>query len=351
MSEMPSVRESKSDSQSSPLITIAIPTYNRGSLVKNCVRSALAQSYPNIEVLVSDNASTDDTVANLKSINDERLRVLTSPENVGPTANFNKCVREARGDYLVLAADDNTFAPQFLKKCVRLVRAEPDLPIVLAAYDVLILGEFSESDRRRVPARLSKNLSTGIWAGTDILGEYLNGRISAQLLSSIIRTDILRRNGGYSEHPCAADEATWIPVLLEGRAGLVNERCATYMVHGSSLSDRFTADERLSDLCEVMGEISALAEQKIADHATRREIQRLTSRYVAYLTMINLVIYRRGGASLADVVRKLGSWRALIKRCTFMDFATTLRLRSLGRILLPTPLVRWWMRLRLDRAL
>ena len=51
-----------------PLITIGIPTYNRVSLLKGCVESALAQSYPNIEVIVSDNASTDDTLAFLQSI-------------------------------------------------------------------------------------------------------------------------------------------------------------------------------------------------------------------------------------------------------------------------------------------
>ena len=334
-----------------PLITIAIPTYNRAEMAEACARSALAQTYRNVEVLVSDNASTDDTVARLKAIGDERLRVLTSEENVGATGNFNKCVREARGDYLVLAADDNAFDPSFLEKCVALLNVEPELPIVLSAYDVLVVNEFSDDDRRVVPARLSRRLSTGVWQGTDILREYLNGRVSAQLLSSLIRTDILRRNGGYSAHPCAADEATWIPALLEGRAGLVNERCATYMVHGGSLSERASADERLGDLYQVMEEVSALAEKKVKDPAARRQIQSLTMRYVAYIAMINLVIYRRAGASLADVAQQFWRWRALIGRCTLMDFVTTLRLRSLGRILLPTPLARWSVRLGLDRLL
>jgi glycosyltransferase involved in cell wall biosynthesis len=337
-------------SSSTPLFTIAIPTYNRADLMESCVTSALAQTYHDIEVLVSDNASTDDTVSRLKAFGDERLRVLTSDENIGATGNFNKCVREARGEYLVLAADDNTFEPHFVEKCAKLLKTEPNLPIVLSAYDVLILNEFSSNDRRSVPARLSKRLSTGIWQGTDILRDYLNGRLSAQLLSSAIRTDILRRNG-YSMHPCAADEATWIPALLEGRAGLINERCATYMVHGSSLSDRFTADERFGDLCQVMEEIADLAEKTIPDPTTRRQIQRLTMRYVAYIAMINLVIYRRAGASLTDIAQKLWSWRALIRRCTITDFTTTLRLRSLGRILLPSPVSRWSVRLGLDRLL
>jgi glycosyltransferase involved in cell wall biosynthesis len=346
--ELP-MREQNNSNAQSPLITIGIPTYNRVALVRNCVASALAQSHQNIEVLVSDNASTDDTLAILKSINDKRLRVLTSPENVGAINNFSKCIREAKGDYLVLVADDNILDPAFLEKCVRLVKMEPDIAIVLAAYDILVMDEFSKNERRIVPAVLSKKLSTGIWDGTEILEEYFHGRISAQLVSSIVRTDILRRNGGYSKHPCASDEATWIPVLLEGHAGLVNEPCATYIVHNSSLSAGLLADDRLSDLCNVMEEISAVAEQKIPDRATRRHIQRLAWRFVAYQAMITLLLYRRAGASVVDAVRKVWNWRTMLKQCTLMDFITTLRFRTLGRILLPTPVIRWLIALRLDR--
>ena len=73
-----------------PLITVGIPTYNRAALVKSCIESAFAQTYPNIEVMVSDNASTDDTLAVLNSIKDQRLRILTSSKNVGAIEKFFK---------------------------------------------------------------------------------------------------------------------------------------------------------------------------------------------------------------------------------------------------------------------
>jgi hypothetical protein len=212
----------------------------------------------------------------------------------------------------------------------------------------VILDEFSENQRRIVPAVASKKLSTGIWDGTDVLKEYLNGRISAQLWSSIIRTDLLRRNG-FAIHPIAGDEATWIPVLLEGRAGLVNERCATYLVHGSSHSSALTADNRFMDLCKVMEQISAIAKQKIPDLPRRRQIQELTIRYLAYQAMITLVLYRRAGASLPDIARKLRDWRPMLNRCTWRDVIATLRLRSLGRILMPARVAKWAISLGLDK--
>jgi glycosyltransferase involved in cell wall biosynthesis len=348
---MPETRHSSVNSVN-PLITIAIPTRNRATLVRDCVTSALAQTYRNIEVLVSDNASTDDTSETLKSFIDPRLRVLTNSENIGLVGNFNNCIQEAKGDFIVLLSDDNTLEAYFLEKCVQLVRAEPDIPIVLAGYDILVMDEFFQDEVRLVPAVLSKKLTTGIWDGTDILKEYLQGKISAQTLSSIIRTDVLRRNGGYTDaHPSASDEAAFIPLLLEGRAGLVNERCATYKVHKSNVSVGLTADFRLRDLSKVMEEISVLAEANIADKTTRQDIQRLTSRYVAYQSIINIVIYRRDGARFIDIAQQLWKWRKLLKRCKFADFIATWRLRSLARIFLPRPILRLSIALGIDKRI
>jgi glycosyltransferase involved in cell wall biosynthesis len=339
----PSPRHAPGD----PLITIAIPTRNRAKLLQDCVASALAQTYRNIEVLVSDNASTDETAAILDAIADKRLRVIRNDENIGMVRNFARCVEKASGDYLVLIADDNILDRGFLEKCVRLVRQEPGIPIVLSLFEVHVLNEFADNETRRIPAVASKKLATGIWDGTEILDEYLTGRLSSQLLSSIIRTDILRRNG-YSTHPCAGDEATWIPVLLEGRAGLVNERCATYLVHEGSQSAAFSADSRFMDLCAVMQEIS-LAASQLQDPVKRMKIQQLASRYVAHQAMITLVIYRRSGASLADIVRKVRKWRPKLAQCSWSDVLAVLKLRSVGRILLPAHLARVSMALGLDR--
>ena len=219
-----------------PLITICIPTRNRSSLLRACVESALAQTYQNIEVLVSDNASTDDTLAVLKSMDDGRLRILRNREDVGGAENFASCIREARGDYLVLVSDDNSLDALFLEKCARLIRQELELPIVLAAFDTLVLDEFRKNERRRVPGALSRRLSTGIWPGTEILREYFNGSIAAAQLSVVVRTDILRGSHLFSSgYQCACDIG-WFQALLEGQAGLINERCAVYLAHDSAIS-------------------------------------------------------------------------------------------------------------------
>jgi glycosyltransferase involved in cell wall biosynthesis len=334
-----------------PLITVGIPTYNRAALVKRCIEGVLAQTYPSIEVLVSDNASTDNTLAVLGAIGDDRLRILTSYENVGAVENFAKCIREARGNYLVLLSDDNFWVTDtFLERCAQMIKAEPGLPIVLAAYDVLDMDDFYTHGQRIVPAVLSKKLSTGIQDGVEIFKEFCRGKLSAGSLSVVVRTDILRNNNRYSKEYChACDDATWMPALLEGRAGLINERCATYLVHGSSMSKTIAADDWIEDYKKLTEELSVTAVRKFPDQSMQHHIKKLALMYLAYQLMITLVIYRRAGASLSEIVQKLWNWRTILKQFTLMDIIAIVRLRSLGRILLPKPVARLSIAVGLDK--
>ena len=71
---------------SRPLFTIAIPTFNRARLLERCLESALAQTATSFEVLISDNASEDDTADLLRRISDPRLVVQRQPRNIGRSA-------------------------------------------------------------------------------------------------------------------------------------------------------------------------------------------------------------------------------------------------------------------------
>ena len=323
-----------------PLVTIAVPTRNRATLLRDCVASALAQTYPDIEVLVSDNASTDATADTLKSINDPRLRVLSNAENIGLIGNWNKCVREAAGEYFIILSDDNLLVPTFVEKCVKLLQAEPGLPIIAGSYDIVITAE-----NRTVPAVLSKRLQTGIWDGTEILSEHLRGNFACATLSIAMRTDILRRNGGFpSKHIDAGEELVWGQIFLEGRAGLINECCASYLFHTHPTprySYAMNIDSKFKDLCAVMDELSNAADRMIANESVRTKIQKLTRTYVAHRAIQEFAFGRRQGASLTEVLRHVWGWRGLLAGCTLADFVTTSRFRLVGRILMPTPVIRF----------
>jgi glycosyltransferase involved in cell wall biosynthesis len=116
-----------------PLVTIAIPTYNRPTELERAVSSALAQSYPALEILISDNASSDPGVARLGdrlAASDARVRFVRQDRNRGHETNFQWLLNNARGRYFMWLADDDWIDPGYVAGCVTALRANPSASLV-----------------------------------------------------------------------------------------------------------------------------------------------------------------------------------------------------------------------------
>jgi glycosyltransferase involved in cell wall biosynthesis len=110
-----------------PLVTIGMPTYNGARYLAESLDSLLSQDYPNWELVISDNCSTDETgtIALSYAAHDPRIRYVKSPVNRGAAANFNRVLELATGPYFVFAADHDLWAPTFLSQCVARLEASP----------------------------------------------------------------------------------------------------------------------------------------------------------------------------------------------------------------------------------
>ncbi len=111
-----------------PTVSVAIPTYNRADKLRRAVWSALGQTHGNLEVVVSDNASTDGTSGLLSELAaaDERVRVVRQPVNRGMVANLDAVARLAEGEHVMLLSDDDWLAPRCVEETLRALRAAPD---------------------------------------------------------------------------------------------------------------------------------------------------------------------------------------------------------------------------------
>jgi len=288
-----------------PLVTIAIPTFNRALLLKECILSALAQSYQNFEVLVVDNASTDGTGAFLNQFQDPRLRVVTQKSNVGLLQNWNACLAEAKGEYFVLVPDDDKVAPWMLERCVTLFRSEPKIDIVIALCDMSL-----PSDRGVVPATRNRRLSTGIWDGTEILKEFLEDRLFTMMCSIMLRTKALRVQGGFPvDHPFVGDMAAWAPLLLKGKAGFINESCGTFRSHADAQTAKLTVETRIRDWREIVDQIPNAANSCIENEQKRDEIKMMFRRGFARHVITALADSRKDGAKLTKVFGEIWRWR------------------------------------------
>jgi glycosyltransferase involved in cell wall biosynthesis len=108
-----------------PKVTVAIPTYNRERYLGQAIQSVLDQTYTDLELLIVDNASSDNTEKLVKSLSDTRLRYVRNDFNMGIIANWNRAVELSQGEYLLILGDDDKLLPRFLATSVEILDEYP----------------------------------------------------------------------------------------------------------------------------------------------------------------------------------------------------------------------------------
>ena len=314
--DMQDLRPTAAPSTADPLITVAIPTYNRVEWLKGCILSVLAQSHQHLELVVSDNASTDGTSAFLTTISDPRLRVVTQTSNIGVIPNLNACLATARGEYIVFVPDDDRIAPEFLGRCIELIRIDPNVKVVLGLCDTFVApkGTYSISstgELRSAPANTT--LDTGIYDGADILLELLRDRITKMMCTTLIRTVALRARGGFpTALPYSGDLAAWFPLLLTGRSAFINESCGAMTLHSANFSSEQTLDRLDTDFRAAMQLIAAEADRSNHPLAKRKRIKLEIRRHVANIIIHNLIDACAEGKPFGTVKSLVWKYRRVI---------------------------------------
>jgi glycosyltransferase involved in cell wall biosynthesis len=116
----------------SPKVSIGLPVYNGANFLAETLDAILAQTFANFELIICDNASTDDTqaICEAYAARDGRIHYHRNAENIGAAANYNLAFELARGDYFKWSAHDDVMEPMFLACCVEALDERAD--VVLA---------------------------------------------------------------------------------------------------------------------------------------------------------------------------------------------------------------------------
>jgi glycosyltransferase involved in cell wall biosynthesis len=247
---------------SGPLVSVIIPTYNRPDFLREAIASALGQSYRNLEILVRDNASTEETRKVVQSFSDARIRYHRHSENVGPTENVIGACREARGEYVAHLHDDDLWEPDFLEKLIPPLEQNSDAAIAFCDHYIIDANGVID------PARTHRNthrwkrhaLKPGLHCPLHRIA-LLNKSIPLSMAAVMRRTaidwnDVPNVPSGYD---------LWLMYLIsrEGQAGYyVPERLTRYRVHSNSetAQGRIRGDQGYLMCCEQM-----LADERLAD--------------------------------------------------------------------------------------
>ena len=133
-----------------PLVSICIPTYNGSVYIAEALQSALSQTYQNLEIVVSDDASTDETLAIVQSYVDKTdvpFRVVHHVPN-GIGANWNNCIKNATGVYIKFLFQDDILHPTCVTELVSILEANPNLGLVGCKRDFIVTNTPSDEIKR-----------------------------------------------------------------------------------------------------------------------------------------------------------------------------------------------------------
>jgi glycosyltransferase involved in cell wall biosynthesis len=239
-------------SDTNPVVTIGIPSYNCAAFIGEAISSVLSQDYRDLEVLVVDDASTDGTLDVLAGFDDPRVRVLVNEVNLGPGRNWNKVLDEARGRYVKVMGCDDALTPGSVSAQVAVLEENPS--VVLVTGPRILITESGRRLMRRGTGGI-RGLATGAVAGRAMIrrGSNLVGEPVAHLL----RKSALDRVGGYHEgNPYCIDMDMALRLLEVGDLYVLDKPMAFYRIVGASWSAA-VAQTQDSDVIALLHEMTA----------------------------------------------------------------------------------------------
>ena len=163
-----------------PLVSAVIPTYNRASLVVRAINSVLAQTLQDIEIIVVDDASSDDTESVVKSLTDSRIKYIRHPTNRNGSAARNTGIKAATGQYVALLDSDDRWLPNHLATKINYLQTN-SCQGVFGSYYIYYSDELIREIRCQQPHDCS-------------LAEYiLSGKGDTRTSTFVFETDAIQK--------------------------------------------------------------------------------------------------------------------------------------------------------------
>lgn len=224
-------------SDTSPAVSVVIPTWNRATSVLRAIDSVLAQDYTDLELIVVDDASTDDTAYAVRGIADPRVRLLEQPVNHGVAAARNRGIDAARAPLIAFLDSDDTWLPGKLSRQVALMEAAPaQIGLVYGGTE----NRTSDGAERWTPS----------WRGDVFAPILLVNGLHGAASTALIRREVFDMVGGFdTAFPAIEDYEMWTRIARFWQVDFVPEPCAAYFdaVSGDTAGQRRSRNLRANN--------------------------------------------------------------------------------------------------------
>lgn len=231
-----------------PKVTIMIPTYNQEEYVGEAIESALTQSYDNLEVVISDDGSTDQTGEVARQYcSDPRVKYYKNEENLGRAGNYRKTLYDrASGDWVLnLDGDDYLTDHTYVEDAVAEVRSSEGKVVMVVGGQVKMHPDQSYTEHYPTEEKVEKK------SGTDLFLEWFPGKMYVPHLATLYNRKIATHIGFYEWDGVASDWDSLRKLSLHGDVLLMKRIVGVWRVHGENATNDATCDVRLGNIKSV----------------------------------------------------------------------------------------------------
>ena len=242
--------------QISPTVSVVLPAFNAAATIAEAIRSVLAQSFDDFELLVCDDFSQDETVSQVREFSDTRIRLIRNESNSGPGESRDRAIAIARGPWIAFLDADDAWAPDRLERLLAFASRQN----VGMIFDDLLLCQ--QKAGRIVPWKPARLFPAKSGEPTEIsLSKYLSGK-TLLIKPLVSRSAITNLGLRHSARKYGEDAEFFIRLMQAGvSAWYVNIPLYHYRLTPGSLSTQVSRSERMTEMLYALnGELNFAAE-------------------------------------------------------------------------------------------
>ncbi len=212
-------------------VSVCIPTYNSAKYIRECIESVLAQSYTEFELVVSDDASTDNTLDIVQSYTHPRVRIHRLEHNMGLAFNLNHAASLAQGKYLKFLCHDDLLEPRCLETQVATMERNAALSMMTSSVRYIDSAGRTAKQVSRLPQEVTlREIDV-------VAGNLLYGNVVGALSAVLIRRECLEKAGPFSAaFPESMDIEMWLRLSKQGPVGYLPEPLCRIRLHPETLT-------------------------------------------------------------------------------------------------------------------
>lgn len=216
-----------------PLVSICIPTYNSGEFIKRTLDSVLNQTYKNIEVIIVDDCSKDNTKEIIEEYNDERIKLVLNEQNCGLSKNWNNTLKKASGKYIKLLCADDLIYENCIEEEVKALENNSDCSLVISNTHIV-------NSNDKITFRVKKLKKQGKYDGKTLAKKsILLKNYYGAPCSTLFRRGTANKIGLFDEElSLIPDFDLWLRLSYEGDVYFIDKYLSAFRVHRISNTNK-----------------------------------------------------------------------------------------------------------------